>query len=195
MMNLYLCRILPVALLLSVLPTQANASPPAPDLVTIDEVLADMARVPERELAAQPRPGHFDRVGDAREIAVAIAAAVNTTDPLYGSRAITAALLVVHGAWESGNRRCARGDSGQSWGYLQLSVAHTDRYQACDPAIATRRWLRLAVSVWCANNPDGAELAAVESGRCDMAQHKAQHRVAVARQIADEVAHAMLARE
>ena len=183
-----------------VLPSSAGADParaPA-DLVTIDEVLAAMARVPERELLAadhEPPPGHYDRVGDAREIAVAIVAAVNGTEPLYESRSVTASLLAVHGAWESGNRRCARGDSGRSWGFLQLSIAHTDRYQACDPALAARKWLRLAKSVWCGSNPEGAELAAVESGRCGAAWDKSRHRLAVARQIAGDVAQATLARE
>jgi len=181
--------------------TPAHASPPAADLVTVDEVLAAMARVPERELtprelarqASEPPAGHYDRIGDAREIAVV--GAVNGMDPLYQSRALTMALIAVHGAWETGNHRCARGDSGRSWGYLQLSIAHTDRYQACDPSLATRRWLRLARSVWCADNPEGTELAAVESGRCDAALVKTQHRLAVARQIAAEVARATLPRE
>ena len=63
------------------------------------------------------------------------------------------------------------------------------------PALAARRWLRLAKSVWCANNPEGTELAAVESGRCDAAWNKSRHRLAVAKQIADDVAHAGLPRE
>lgn len=187
-----------LATALLVCPLAAGDTRPAVDLVTIDEVLASMARVPERELTRadhEPPPGHYDRIGDAREIAVAIAAAVNAAEPLYQSRSVTAALIAVHGAWESGNRRCARGDSGRSWGFLQLSIAHTDRYQACDPALATRRWLRLAKTVWCSGNPDGAELAAVESGRCDAALDKAKHRLAVARQIADDVAHSTLQRE
>jgi hypothetical protein len=199
---MHITRILPVVLLLPVLlcarPLVA-ASPDTADLVTVDEVLAAMARVPERELsgtpAHEPRPGRFDRAKDAPEIAQAIAQAVNTSKPLYGSRALTAALEVVHGGWESGFTRCARGDSGRSWGFLQLSIAHTDRFQACDPMLAARRWLRLATSVWCANNPEGTELAAIESGRCDAAQNKARHRLEVARAIADDVAHALLARE
>ena len=188
-------------------PLAADQTRPPADLVTAGEVLAAMALVPEREDAwvrqaegavakrSEPPPGHYDRVGDAREIAVAIAAAVNGAEPLYESRTVTAALLAVHGAWESGNHRCARGDSGRSWGFLQLSIAHTDRYQACDPSLAARKWLRLAKTVWCGNNPEGAELAAVESGRCDAALDKARHRLAVARQIAGDVARATLQRE
>jgi hypothetical protein len=61
--------------------------------------------------------------------------------------------------------------------------------------MATPKWLRLAQRVWCWGNPPGAELAAVESGRCDAAWDKTQHRLAVAKQIADDVAHARLARE
>jgi hypothetical protein len=101
----------------------------------------------------------------------------------------------VHGAWESGEHRCARGDSGRSWGYLQLSITHTSRYEACDPSLATRKWIRLAHRVWCDRAPEGAELAAVESGRCDAAWVKAQHRLAVARQVAGDAARALLARE
>jgi hypothetical protein len=193
-------RLILSALLLAVLVCsgpQATASTDA-DLVTADEVLAAMARVPERELAGQarePRAGRFDRLNDAKEIAQAIAQAVNTTPPLYGSRSLTAAIEVVHGAWESGFQRCARGDSGRSWGFLQLSIAHTSRYEACDPFLAAKKWIRLATSVWCSKAPDGAELAAVESGRCDAAWNKAQHRLEVARTIADDVAHARLARE
>jgi len=175
-----------------------SAGQPSAELVTTDEVLAAMARVPEREVAKadhEPPPGHYDRVGDAREIAVAIAAAVNGMEPLYQSRALTMSILAVHGAWESNNHRCARGDSGRSWGFLQLSIAHTDRYQACDPALAARKWLRLAKSVWCSGNPEGTELAAVESGRCDAAWEKSRHRLAVARQIAGDVAQATLQRE
>jgi hypothetical protein len=184
--------------MLFVRPSGAEQSRDPADTVTTDEVLAMMARVPERELAPsdhEPPPGHYDRIADAHEIAVAIAAAVNGTDPLYQSRALTASLFAVHSAWESGNRRCARGDSGRSWGFLQLSIAHTDRYQACDPALAARKWLRLAKSVWCPNNPEGTELAAVESGRCDAAWVKSRHRLAVAKQIVDDVAHASLQRE
>ena len=184
--------------LLVLVPSHARAGDSFADAVTVDEVLGDMARVPEREIlgrGTEPRQGHFDRIGDAREIAVAIAAAVNGMPPLYGSRSLTASILAVHGAWESNNRRCARGDSGRSWGYLQLSIAHTDRYEACDPTIATRKWLRLAARVWCASNPAGAELAAVESGRCDAAWDKARHRLEVARAVADDTAHARLARE
>ena len=190
-----------VAILASMLfagPLGAEESRAPADAVTADEVLAAMARVPERELTQpdqEPPPGHYDRIADAQEIAHAIAAAVNGTEPLYQSRSLTMAILAVHGAWEGGNRRCARGDSGRSWGFLQLSIAHTDRYQACDPMLAARKWLRLAKSVWCPNNPEGAELAAVESGRCDAAWNKARHRLAVARQIADDVAHTTLARE
>jgi hypothetical protein len=184
--------------MLLVRPLGAEESRAPADTVTADEVLAAMARVPEREVAQsdrEPPPGHYDRLADAQEIAHAIAAAVNGTEPLYQSRAVTAALLAVHGAWESNNHRCARGDSGRSWGFLQLSIAHTDRYQACDPALAARKWLRLAKAVWCSKNPEGAELAAVDSGRCDAAWNKARHRLAVARQIADDVAHSTLARE
>jgi hypothetical protein len=195
-------RLILSAVLLSVLVCsgpQATAAPADADVVTVDAVLAAMAQVPERELtgssAPEPRPGRYDRAKDAQEIARAIAQAVNSSAPLYGSRSLTAAIEVVHGAWESGFQRCARGDHGKSWGFLQLSIAHTDRYEACDPFLAAKKWIRLAASVWCAHAPEGAELAAVESGRCDAAWDKARHRLEVARTILDTVAHAELPRE
>jgi hypothetical protein len=145
-------------------------------VVSPGEVLAMMAIVPasehiERE--ASKEDGHYDRQGDALEVAGAIATLARSRED--------ASRLVVFGAWESRNQKCAKGDGGKSWGFLQLGGV--SRYVACTPMLAIGAWHTKAEASEkaCAGNMPDERLAALASGHCNRGLGKVRHRVQVAR--------------
>lgn len=155
------------------------------DRVTSDEVLGMMARIPSPE--GGTRVGGYERGPDAKEIANAIAAHVNrNVDNVFATRRQTAATMAVYSSYESGNTKCAVGDSGRSLGFLQLqrvSVA-----TACSPFDALVIWASRAKDALetCANNPPEERLAPLASGNCAHARLKTRGRMMVAKSIISE---------
>lgn len=149
--------------------------------VTSEEVLRMMAKVPaveDERSAAHDRPGHFERLGIAGELAVAIA--------LVAPSRTAASLMVLYAAFEGGNLRCAEGDGGKALGPYQLQGVA--REVACDPVASSRAWLRLADWSWkvCtkAESPPDERLAFLASGSCDRGRKKVRARAELARLIA-----------
>ena len=141
------------------------------------EVRAMMARVPI-ESSSIAAPAHYERVGDARIIAQAIAHVARTR--------YEAAELVVYGAYESGYQKCAEGDRDEhgvpkALGAWQLQGV--TRELACDPEHAARYWLATAEASRekCASNPPDERLAALVSGSCAHGHVKSRYREAVVR--------------
>ena len=133
----------------------------AQPVVSADEVLAMMARVPatqrERDEAL---PGHWERRKDAPRIAAAIARFAPSEE--------VAARLTVYAALEGGMEvHGPRGDSGKAMGMLQLH--NVPESLAFDPNQAIPWWLDLAArsEKLCQSNPPRERLAALASGRCD----------------------------
>jgi hypothetical protein len=166
-------------LALALTSTMTEAEPRA----SPEDVLSWMAKVPACE-GGKPgceRPGRWDHIGIAPEIAKAIAAVAPSRS--------AASLMVVYSLWEGGNQRCAVGDGGRSLGPFQLQ----DRPEAiaCDPVSAARVWLRMAEYSWKACEakglPPDERLAQLASGSCDRARDKVRKRAELARELAQDV--------
>jgi len=150
--------------------------------VTVDEVLAMMKAVPEK--AHPSRPGRYDQVGDAQEIARGIAMVAPQKD--------TAALLAVFAAYESSNQKCVGGDKNaagefQSWGTFQLRGVSMDT--ACNPELAAAYWLKLKAQAeaTCAENPIDDRLAPLTGGSCERGRAVSRTRHRIARTVAAAV--------
>jgi hypothetical protein len=140
--------------------------------VTVDEVMAMMAMVPQQAKLAQGRwqPAGFERSKGAPEIARAIAA--KAADRVWASR------LVVFGAYESGYYTRAVGDGGKSYGFLQLG--NTPAWIAFDPGRAIDAWM---VKAQYSLDHCGT-LAAVASGNCTHGLALVRKREDIARNVA-----------
>ena len=122
-------------------------------------VLRFMAAVPACESQKIPqclRPGRWDRIGSAREIASAISQVARDRDE--------ADRMALFSAWEGGNLKQALGDSGKSKGIVQLQGVSEE--VAFTPLLALRAWQALADAVACSGNPPDERLAALASGSC-----------------------------
>lgn len=164
-----------------------GAAEPGSGKPSASDVLAMMARIPVVEVAhteAQKRPGHWDKIGVAAELARAQAEVAPTR--------LAAALMAVYAAFEGGNQRCAVGDGGKSLGPYQLQ--RVPESVACDPMQATLEWRRRADDSWhlCAKRPDGSvrpaeeRLGRVAGGSCDTGLELVRRRARLAEQIAAE---------
>jgi hypothetical protein len=165
---------------LALLATPLPMTPP--ETVTAPEVLAMMARIPAVENEASPayaRVGHWERLGVAGELAVAIATVAPSRE--------TAALMALYAAFEGGNQACAVGDGGKSLGPFQLQRAST--LTACSALPAARAWLKLADWSWktCAGNPPDERLALLASGSCQRGRQQVRKRAELARRILTEL--------
>jgi hypothetical protein len=124
--------------------------------VSVVEVMQMMALVPVQGLLGKRpsewRPAGFDKSKDAPEIALAISE--KAQDRVWASR------LVVYGAYESGFKRDARGDSNRAYGFLQLQ--HVSPWEAFDPRRAIDAWMIKAQY----SLDHCGTLAAVASGNC-----------------------------
>jgi len=164
----------------------------AETVLTPDDVLAMMARVPASEHVPHAKPAPWHKIRDAHVIAKAIARAART--PEEGSR------MVVYDVWESGNDSHARGDfdktgHAQALGAWQLHNVPAEI--ADNPYKAVFAWRDLADmnAKMCADHPEAERLAGLASGSCDRALDKVRHRDEVSHQIItplDESAEAAL---
>jgi len=102
------------------------------------------------------RPGGWDRIGAAREVAEAISATARSRDE--------AERMSIYACFESGLVRKAIGDGGKSRGVFQLQRVSDE--VAFTPLLAAKAWLQLEDTVWCSGNPQDEELAALASGSC-----------------------------
>jgi hypothetical protein len=141
--------------------------------VSADDVLAMMSRLPVTETSHTL--GHWERIGNATQIAYAIA----TVAP----DRTTAALMVTYSAFEGGNRKCAVGDGGRSLGPYQLQ--RVSPAIACDPMKAATEWLaRATASVEaCSDLPEDERLSAYVSGNCEHGHVLARRRATIAKAI------------
>jgi hypothetical protein len=133
-------------------------------------VLSMMAKVPEK--AHQSRPGRYETMRDAPEIADAIAAASSSDK--------AASDAVVFAAYESSNSKtdangeCLGGDPDpvtgefRSWGVFQLSALSVPKSVACDPKQAAVAWMKLRADALrvCASSPPEDRLAWLAAGSC-----------------------------
>jgi hypothetical protein len=139
-------------------------------------VLRFMAEVPACESQKIPqclRPGRWDRIGSAREIAAAISKVARDRDE--------ADRMALFSAWEGGMRKTAVGDNGKSKGIVQLQGV-SDAV-AFDPVLALRAWQAKADAVACSANPPDERLAALASGSCRLGRALVKRREEVRRTI------------
>jgi hypothetical protein len=117
------------------------------------------------------------------ETARAIAAAAAEAEPLFpgpDGRARTAALLVAVAYHESRFRPDAVGDGGRSFGLFQHQRGGASNFTptvAAPRALASLRASRQA----CRARPEGEQLAAYASGRCDRGLEASRARMALGR--------------
>lgn len=140
------------------------------------EVLAFMKEIPACEDQSRKvcrRPGGWDRIGAAQEIAKAISSSARSREE--------AARMAVFAAFEGGNQKLARGDGGKSRGVFQLQGVPD--YVAFTPELAARAWLRLADSVACLENPSEERLAALASGSCQRGRALVRGREAIVQKL------------
>ena len=134
----------------TVLAGPARASEQSP--TTVEGVLRFMALIPACEKGLVPqcvRAGGWDRIADAKEVAVAISRTARTEEE--------ADRMSVWTAFEGGMRKMALGDGGKSKGVVQLQNVPDE--VAYDPAAALRAWQQLSDASACADNPPDERMA------------------------------------
>lgn len=140
------------------------------------EILQFLHEVPvcedQRRRVCQ-RPGDWDHIGAAREVAAAISATARSREE--------AERMSEYACFESGLVRTAIGDGGKSRGVFQLQRVSDE--VAFTPLLAARAWLELADAVWCAGNQQDEELAALASGSCQKGRTLVRRREQLRRQI------------
>jgi hypothetical protein len=147
--------------------------------LTPDDVAAMQARLPP-EAHPHAKPAGYDRAGDAKRVAAAIARRAGS----YRD----AALAVTYAAYESSNQVEAKGDlrDGEyhSFGVFQLNE-HTPKTCAFDPDCAVGVWLSLVedAETRCGRNPPDERLAVIASGSCDLGRTKVRVRAQIAQRI------------
>lgn len=168
-------RILILAQILTSLAAAPAADPPSASWRSPIAVLRFMAEIPacESEKIAQClRPGGWDHIGNAREIALAISEIAR--DQAEADR------MSIFTAFEGGMRKTAVGDGGKSKGVVQLQGVADD--VALDPRKALRAWQALGDAVACAGDPD-ERLAALASGSCSRGRRLVRRREELRRTI------------
>lgn len=147
--------------------------PAAEPAVSLADVLAMQARIPNCEIGCT-ETGAYATAGDALAVAKAIAHAAKAPHD--------AALAALYAAWESANRKRARGDRGLARGIWQL---HADPAIADDPERAVFYWFDLArrSRALCHDLPEPEQLAALVSGSCERGRALARRRDEIARGI------------
>ena len=172
-----------VALFGTPLPTTEPEPEPSEAKVTAEDVLSWMAELPPVEVphtAEQKKPAHWEKIGNAPELAAVIAKLAPNRD--------AASLMTVYEVFEGGNQKCAVGDGGKALGPFQLQGVPES--VACDAEAAGRVWLRKAKDSWetCKHNLPDEKLALLASGRCDKGHVLARRRAKYARDISAEPA-------
>lgn len=142
----------------------------------VSEILQFLHEVPvcedQRRKVCQ-RPGGWDQIGAAREVAAAISATARSREE--------AERMSIYACFEGGMLRKAVGDGGKSRGVFQLQRVSDET--AFTPLLAAKAWLALEDAVWCAGNAQDEELAALASGRCDRGRTLVRRREELRRSI------------
>jgi hypothetical protein len=143
---------------------------------TTADVLDIMSRIPPEcafySSKCAMTPAGFDKIGDAKEVASAIAEGVRGEQDPWGRASIAS----VFAAYEAGNQKCAEGDSGKSLGVFQMKGI--PRNIACSPRLEFPLWLSLVrySESRCSDNDPDERLALLASGRCDRGRRKVRNR-------------------
>lgn len=140
------------------------------------EILQFLHEVPvceDQKRKVCQRPGGWDQIGAAREVAVAISATARSRDE--------AERMSIYACFEGGMVRRAIGDGGASRGVFQLQRVSDE--VAFTPLLAARAWLALEDAVWCNGNAPDEELAALASGSCQKGRTLVRRREQLRRSI------------
>jgi hypothetical protein len=140
------------------------------------EILRFLHEVPvcedQRRRVCQ-RPGGWDRIGAASEVAAAISLTARSREE--------AERMSEYAVFESSLVKRAIGDGGKSRGVFQLQRVSDE--VAFTPLLAAKAWLQLEDAVWCTGNAPDEELAALASGSCQKGRTLVRRREALRRQL------------
>lgn len=172
-----------VALAIFTISTLSSAEankPTAEQAVTVEDVQALQALIPP-EAHPHGKPAGFERAGEAKRVALAIAKGARSSEE--------AALAAVYAAYEASNEPKAEGDGHKSFGLFQLNGERTPKECAFDPDCAFGVWKALKddAETRCARNPPEERLAVIASGSCDLARAKVRVRYQIAARVLAEL--------